>query len=543
MKKVFTNTTSVPIPADGTPTVASQINVADMHGCLRDVNITIDIDHSWTSDLRITLIAPTGDSVLLVEREGGNGNNFRNTTFDDAASRSIVGQIAPFGGAYQPLESLAAFDGIDLNGDWTLQIEDRADADGGQLNSWTLELDDGCFFFENATPVTIDASGPNRVESQIEVTDLGGAVIDVLYVHVDIDHTWDNDLTITLISPDGTVVVLVERRGGRGDNFRNTVFSDFAETNITDASPPFTGTFQPEQALEDFQEGLAVGTWTLRVEDSVSFDGGALNSWGLEMQTRCAMPRTATNYSIDVRFAGGLTPSQRSVFELAAARWSEIIVGDLPDVAIGGEVIDDLLIIAEGKHIDGAGSILGQAGPTHIRPDTNLPARGIMSFDSADLASMEQDGTLINVIIHEMGHVIGIGTIWNDFKLLSGQGTTDPVFNGSGAIGEYETLRGASDSAPVPVANTGGPGTREGHWRELTFGNELMTGFINAGNNPLSRMTIASLQDMGYQVNINAADPFNLPTPGLVSLLMAEPHYECHTTSPKPEVIPEEDIV
>ena len=66
---------------------------------------------------------------------------------------------------------------------------------------------------------------------------------------------------------------------------------------------------------------------------------------------------------------------------------------------------------------------------------------------------------------------------------------------------------------PVPVANTGGAGTREGHWRETTFGNELMTGFLDGGINPLSRVTVGALEDMGYQVNYQAADQdYQLPT-------------------------------
>jgi hypothetical protein len=63
----------------------------------------------------------------------------------------------------------------------------------------------------------------------------------------------------------------------------------------------------------------------------------------------------------------------------------------------------------------------------------------------------------------------------------------------------------------VPVENTGGPGTRDGHWRESIFRNELMSGFIGASGNPISRVTVASLEDMGYQVDLNAAEPYELP--------------------------------
>ena len=63
----------------------------------------------------------------------------------------------------------------------------------------------------------------------------------------------------------------------------------------------------------------------------------------------------------------------------------------------------------------------------------------------------------------------------------------------------------------VPVENTGGPGTADGHWRETVFRNELMSGFIAAPGNPLSRMTVASLGDLGYKVDLDAAEPYTLP--------------------------------
>ena len=76
--------------------------------------------------------------------------------------------------------------------------------------------------------------------------------------------------------------------------------------------------------------------------------------------------------------------------------------------------IDDLLIDASIVSIDGAGGILGQAGPDLLRPSrSRLPAHGEMEFDSADVASMFANGTWTNVILHEIGHILGIGTLWS----------------------------------------------------------------------------------------------------------------------------------
>src|SRR6188472_3742327 len=187
-------------------------------------------------------------------------------------------------------------------------------------------------------------------------------------------------------------------------------------------------------------------------------------------------------YTIEVRFVGGLNTAQKNAFKAAADRWASVIVGRLPSVRVDGEVIDGLLILAQGTSIDGPGGILGQAGPTHLRPAKAgkakfLPVKGTMSFDSADLKAMQKDGTLKDVITHEMGHVIGIGTIWARKELLRHAGQSTVRFAGKSARTEFGKLK-KSKAADVPVENTGGPGTADGHWRESVFRNELMSGFI-----------------------------------------------------------------
>jgi Leishmanolysin len=233
------------------------------------------------------------------------------------------------------------------------------------------------------------------------------------------------------------------------------------------------------------------------------------------VKARASAAAVQSAYKIEVRFLGGLNAAQKNAFKKAADRWSKVIVGDLPSVLVGRDVIDDLLIEAQGVPIDGPGKILGQAGPTNLRPASAgasafLPAKGIMSFDTADLAKMQANGTLLDVITHEMGHVIGIGTIWSRKGLLAGAGTANPTFKGTNAKREYGVLKGGGP-LPVPVENIGGAGTRDSHWREAVFKNELMSGFIATPNNPLSRLTVASLKDLGYVVDMAAAEPYVLP--------------------------------
>jgi hypothetical protein len=245
--------------------------------------------------------------------------------------------------------------------------------------------------------------------------------------------------------------------------------------------------------------------------------GGIHIATDAEMRAGRGSGDGAPGFQITVNLGEGLTPSQQTVFINAAAKWESIIRGELPDV--GG--VDDVSIDADGVFIDGAGNILGQAGPTAIRNAANkfVPYRGMMEFDSADLSSMEADGSLVNVIVHEMGHVLGIGTTWNSNGLLTGAGGSSPVFTGANAKAEYAKMIGTLTPTNVVVENTGGGGTRDSHWKDTVYINELMTGYINAGANPLSRISAASMIDIGYKdVDLEAADLYTrtngLPTIG-----------------------------
>lgn len=369
--------------------------------------------------------------------------------------------------------------------------------------------------FVNERPITIDPGPPHKIQSAIVVTNLGQATVETLEVHVDITHTWTDDLRIKLHSPDGTEVILANRRGGSRDDFRNTIFRADAQTSITTSQPPFRGTFRPEEDLLALRGKAAQGSWTLEIEDTAVQDGGALNRWALGLDTNVM---ETSPFTVEVRFLGGLSPTQQAAFANAAQRWAQIIRGDLPTAIVDGVTIDDVLIDAEGVLIDGPGGILGQAGPTAIRPGSNLPVKGIMSFDTADLDRMEADGSLTDVILHEMGHVLGLGTLWSRMSLIVGVGTVNPIFVGANAMREYAALTGRPDPTPVPVENMGEPGTRDGHWRERVFGHELLTGFISGSVRPISRMSVGAFEDMGYEVDYEAADAFVLPT----ALFLAE---------------------
>lgn len=227
----------------------------------------------------------------------------------------------------------------------------------------------------------------------------------------------------------------------------------------------------------------------------------------------------ADQYGVTLRMGGTMTGPQTAAFTSAAAKWEGIVKTGQPDrtVNIGANfctsgtdpyngVVDDLLIDAQIIAIDGPGGILGQAGPCLIRSSNGIPLYGIMQFDSADVAGLEASGQLSNTIVHEMGHILGIGTIWSN-PLLVNAGTSNPTFTGAAAIGAWRELGGAGN---VPVENSGGAGTVDSHWRESIFKTELMTGYLN-GTNQLSILSAASLADLGYGVDIGGSDAYSVP--------------------------------
>jgi hypothetical protein len=170
-------------------------------------------------------------------------------------------------------------------------------------------------------------------------------------------------------------------------------------------------------------------------------------------------------------------------------------------------MIDDLKITLSAINIDGPQGVLGRAGFTAVRSDSFLPITGIMEFDRADLNVLESEGLLGDVILHEIGHVIGIGTLWEHLNVVDFSSRTNPIYIGAEGVAAYSELLGHPVDS-VPVANTGGGGTYGGHWRESSLQNELMTGYINRGANPFSLLSVASLSDLGYDVDRLRADPF-----------------------------------
>lgn len=320
-----------------------------------------------------------------------------------------------------------------------------------------------------------------------------------------------------------------------GDRFNNGVPNVVVTFAIAAGGGTISG---PATATSDAAGLVTAGAWTLgksTAAQQLRATAGALAA---------ATSATVTsNYAVEVRYFGpAVDATIQAAFTAAAHRIQGMVTGDLANVNLTvtntldlapcgitgtpplGEPIDDIFIYANVATIDGPGMILGSASPCYVRTVGGLTLVGKMNFDVADMPGLITTNRLNDVILHEMLHVVGVGSLWASKGQLSGAGTASSAFIGLQAVlgctAHGGTAANQCGNGTVPVQTTGGVGTVDLHWRETTtatgigFRTELMTGFISAAGtaNPLSQITIGSLADLGYVVNLLAADAYTVPS-------------------------------
>jgi subtilisin-like proprotein convertase family protein len=526
------NPTDTPQPIPDVGPASSTIVASGLVGAVTHVSVTLNIAHTFDSDLIITLLGPGEQRIVLVNRRGGSGQNFTNTVFDDSAANPISSGSAPFTGTYQPETPLAVLIGSNPNGAWTLQVQDMALNDAGTIQSWSLSLTTtepstttdangnyvfaglpvgtytvraapgasamqttanppattistsgtaaaggtfgefllvtlsgnvfgdansngvqdgsetglagrtvfndangngvldpgelhtttdafGNFSFANRGPFTFTiravvpagwmqttgnpmsfkpTSGGNvsglsfgafqfgqisgnvfndlngngtkdngepglagwtvfldqnndgvqdqntttlgstdtpkplpdftTTTSNLLVTGLAGPIAKIT-VTLNIAHTFDSDLIISLISPTGAKVLLVNRRGGSGQNFIGTVLDDQATLSIASGTAPFTGSYRPEQLLSALNGLSANGVWTLQVSDVIRNNSGTLNSWSLTITTN--EPSVTTDANGNYSFKN-LSLGSYTVREVLQTGWTQTSTNPAPIV-------------------------------------------------------------------------------------------------------------------------------------------------------------------------------------------------------------------
>lgn len=166
-----TNNTQMPIGPNSDTVTESVINIPD-NVLISDVNVTLNIEHTYNGDLEVRLLAPDGiTEVVLFSRVGGSGDNFTNTVLDDDASTNIDFVNAPFTGVFRPQGALSDFIGLQSIGNWRLSITDNADADGGTLLNWSIQLcSDASLSVPDNNDLMKDFTILNKGNNQFEIS-------------------------------------------------------------------------------------------------------------------------------------------------------------------------------------------------------------------------------------------------------------------------------------------------------------------------------------------------------------------------------------
>ena len=226
--------------------------IVTVSGAIVSLKVSVDISHTYRGDLQVTLLAPSGEAIVLHRRNQGGSADDLKATYDAAS-----------------LPALASLAGRDMAGPWALQVQDLARQDCGVLNRWELEIQRAAetrIVLEESPGVKIPDRDPAGIERVLS-TDAAGVVAEI-EVGVDITHTYIQDLVVALLAPSGRRVLLHDRSGGSADNI---------VTTYTRSTAP---------GLNSLVGQAIPGAWKLHVSDHAGQDVGKLNRWQLKITRR-----------------------------------------------------------------------------------------------------------------------------------------------------------------------------------------------------------------------------------------------------------------
>ena len=310
----------VDIPDEGSASWTIDVATDEI---IEDLDITLNVTHSYISDMSFSLQSPFDTQVQLIEISEGSpsGANLTNTRFDDQAADTFAyseGQ-SNYSGNWIPAEPLNAFNGHSAQGVWTLIAFDNAAGDTGWFNDVELHIN-------SMPPVETDTF---TIESSIRqpLTDID--------VTLNVTHPMISEMTFVLESPLGTRVQLVNQEpfNLRGENFIETRLDDEAATDFAfvDNTSNYTGSWRPAEALTVFDGEDPSGTWKLIGIDHVPGNAGTIDNVVLHIDTT---PQNISDLEpaipASVHFMGNypnpFNPSTTLSFELPAASYVKLRV-------------------------------------------------------------------------------------------------------------------------------------------------------------------------------------------------------------------------
>ncbi len=314
------NVESVFIPAGVNGTFAVKVTAANLagdgvpgSGSLTDQDFALVITNANIGSTPVLAVSGVSSSDAV----GGNNNgviepgetialNVAWSNFGDLAANNVSGKVSATGGAASltvdtsPYPTIAIDSTVSNSTTYQIKINDALACgellsfsqtltyNGGSVNfSFTLQTGTrvalpAVTYSSSDVPREIPDNAPTGVSSYLYLS--SPSTVAKITVKLNISHTWDSDLTVQLFSPNNTSVTLIDHRGRDKDNFTDTILDDAAANPISSGSAPFTGSFQPEQALSAFNDQSIAGGWRLKVSDFVAADTGVLNSWSVDIK-------------------------------------------------------------------------------------------------------------------------------------------------------------------------------------------------------------------------------------------------------------------
>ncbi len=321
-------------PTETTVMVGTQLSLTAAASAFDGTDLSSTV--TWSNQSGTVL--GTGPSLTTTLDEAGSVLIVAEAT--DADNRLGRAQLAldvldPTVELTRPNDDVTAVSGESLAVEWTWNgsSDSTAVLALAPLTDVAQDVSNGAISDHSTTIVPIDIDDDTTVDD--------------LTVSLRADHTYLRDLTVRLISPSGTEVVLVERRGSYGNDFGTgnddctgspTQFTDNAERSISSGVAPFSGSWRPEQALSAFDGEPAQGTWELHIRDDASADIGAVHCVGLTLLDEAGAAPLVTDIAL---VDGATTIAHDSLLDAATTSISRLVmIGDgFTTAAAPGEII------------------------------------------------------------------------------------------------------------------------------------------------------------------------------------------------------------
>ena len=294
----FTFNTPVDLSTEGQVySILSSVTLTGDEDSTND-SITTEITHVYSNDIGVTAItgpddgeALTNESIVITIENFGTASqsNFQASYSINGAPSVSENVAGPLDAGTSISYTFSTLGNFSMDGTYTIVAQTLLDTDSDTSNnsSQVEILNSACYTRTNDIENTI---GPDIGVTTSVINMDQNAVITDVNLTLNIEHTWDSDLDVKLIAPDGvTEIILFEDIGGSGDNFTNMVLDDDASTVISDGEAPFTGSYSPQGLLSDFNGLMSAGDWTLSITDDSNDDGGKLIDWSIQICTEASL--------------------------------------------------------------------------------------------------------------------------------------------------------------------------------------------------------------------------------------------------------------